>query len=103
MTTTIDAPGLAKVSTGDLLRELTNERARVKRRRVKAQEKLAGIKVLKEDLRLYLQPDDWEHIHDRLEREADQWERRENDLARRVSEETHRQKMAGTYWHRPAW
>jgi hypothetical protein len=29
MTTTIDASGLAKISTGDLVRELTNERRRV--------------------------------------------------------------------------
>jgi hypothetical protein len=42
MTTTIDTPGLAKAAPGDLLRELTNERARVKRRLDKAKAKLAG-------------------------------------------------------------
>jgi hypothetical protein len=45
MTTTIDAPGLAKVALGDLLRELTNERARVRRRLDKAKPKLAGIRA----------------------------------------------------------
>jgi hypothetical protein len=65
MTTTIDAPGLAKA-------------------------KFAGIKALKEDLRPYLQPEDYEHIHDRLEREVERWDQRKKDLAERVSNERYR-------------
>ena len=84
MTTTIDAPGLAKVSSGDLLRELTNERARVLRRRDKAAVKLAGFKALKDDLRPYLRPGDYEYIHGRLEREVARWRRRGHDLAEQI-------------------
>jgi hypothetical protein len=77
MTTTIDAPGLAKVAPAaewDLLRELINERARVKRRLNKALPKLAGIKALKEVLQPYLQPGDYEHILERIEREVQRWD-----------------------------
>jgi len=45
----IDMPGLAKVSSGDLLRELTNELARMRRQLKRAQQKLAGLRALKED------------------------------------------------------
>jgi hypothetical protein len=76
MTTTIDTPGLAKAAPGDLLRELTNERARVKRRLDKAKAKLAGIKALKESLQPYLQPGDYEHIYERLEREFERLDAR---------------------------
>ena len=97
MPTTIDAPGLAKVARGDLLRELINERARVRRRLDKAKPKLAGIRALKEDLRPYLQPGDYEHIQERLEREVERWDQREKDLGERVRKETHRQKLSGEY------
>jgi hypothetical protein len=42
----IDMPGagLAKVSSGDLLRELSNELGRVRRRLKRAQRKLAGLR-----------------------------------------------------------
>ena len=91
MTTTIDAPGLAKAAPGNLLRDLTNERARVRRRLDKAQAKFAGIKVLKEDLRPYLQPGDYEHIHERLEHEVERWDQREKELRQLVFDENYRQ------------
>ena|SRR5215831_8166625 len=66
----IDMPGLAKVSSGDLLRELTNELARVRRRLKRAQAKLEGLRTLKEDLQPYLQPGDYEYLLERLKREV---------------------------------
>jgi hypothetical protein len=90
MTTTIDAPGLAKVSSGDLIRELTNERARVKRRRENARAKFAVFKALRDDLRPYLQPEDYEHIRGRLKREFERWDQRAKDLETSISNERDR-------------
>jgi hypothetical protein len=91
MTIIIDTPGLAKLSSGDLLRQLINERARVQRRLDKTLTKVAGLKALKDDLRPYLQSEDHEHILGRLEREKERWHRRYEDLGKRISDEKHRQ------------
>ena len=88
---------------GDLLRQLVNERARVKRRLDKAQAEVAGIDALKDVLRPYLQPGDYEHIHQRLQGEVERWDQREKDLGKRVRAETHRQKLSGEYRYWAAW
>src|SRR5262245_9740174 len=95
--------GLAKVAPGNFLRDLINERARVKRRLDKAKAKFAGIKVLKEDLQPYLQPGDYEHIYEPLEREFERLDAREKDLGQQVRKETHRQKISREYKYRAAW
>jgi hypothetical protein len=77
----------------NLLRDLVNERARVKRRLDKARKKLAGIRVLEEELRPYLQPGDYAHIKERLAgacKRLDEWER---DLERAVHEERMKQNL----------
>jgi hypothetical protein len=90
MTTTIDASGLAKIASGNLLRDLINERARVQRWLDKAQAKFAGIKALEEELRPYLQPGDYEHLYERLQHEIERWNQREKELTRLVQDERHR-------------
>jgi hypothetical protein len=92
MITTIDMSGggLAKLSSGDLLRELTNELARVRRRLKRARQKLVGLGALKEDLRPYLQPGDYEHLLELLEREVERRRREEMELSRRCSDERFR-------------
>jgi hypothetical protein len=85
VTTFIDTPGLAKLSAGDLVRELQNERQRKLRRLKHAQLKLAGLQALKKDLCPYLQPGDYEHIEDRLQREVTQRLQEEFELAHRFS------------------
>ena len=72
MSTTIDAPGLAKVSRANLFRDLHNERQRKLRRLKRERLKFAGLQALKIDLQPYLQPGDYEHIEDRLQREVTQ-------------------------------
>ena len=84
MTTTIDAPGLAKISASNLVRDLNNERQR----------KLAGLQALKKDLQPYLQPGDYEHLEDRLQREVTQRLQEETELARRLRHERHVARMA---------
>jgi hypothetical protein len=64
---------------------------------------LQGIKALKESLQPYLQPGDYEHIYERLEREFERLDAREKDLGQRVRKETHRQKLSGEYKYRAAW
>src|SRR5262249_43668297 len=93
MSITIDASGLAKISTGDLVRELTNERQRVWRRLNRAHEKFAGLCALKEDLKPYLQPEDYEHIEERLQREINRWQQKHLELSRRCSDERYRQRF----------
>ena len=78
--TTIDAPGLAKLSASSLVRVLNNERQRKLRRLKRAQLKLAGLQALKEDLQPYLQPGDYEHIEDRLQREVTKGSRKTPSL-----------------------
>jgi|SRR5262249_6131479 len=87
----IDMPGLAKVSSGDLLRELTNELARVRRRLKRAQAKLEGLRTLKEDLQPYLQPGDYEYLLERLKREVERRKREELELGGRLRDEHLRQ------------
>src|SRR5262245_36515673 len=88
---TIDMPGLAKVSSGDLLRDLTNDLARLRRRLHRVQRKFEGLRVLKEDLRPYLQPGDYEHLLERLKREVERRGREEMELGKRCHDERFRQ------------
>jgi hypothetical protein len=92
MTTTIDVPELARISSSDLLRDFTNERRRNQRRLERAQLKLAGLQALKKDLQPYLQPGDYEHIEDRLQREVRQRSEKESELSRLCWEERYRQR-----------
>ena len=94
MTTTIDAPGLAKISASNLVRDINNERQRKLRRLKRAQLKLAGLQALKKDLQPYLQPGDYEHVEDRLQREVTQRLQEETELARRLRHERHVARMA---------
>jgi hypothetical protein len=87
----IDMPGLAKVSSGDLLRELTNELARVRRRLKRAVQKHKGLQVLKETLQPYLQPGDYEHLLERLKREVERLQREDIKLSGRCHDERFRQ------------
>jgi len=84
-------PGLAKLSSGDLVRELTNELARVRRRLKRARQKLAGLRALKEDLQPYLQPGDYEHLLELLKREVERRSREETELGGRCWDERYRQ------------
>src|SRR5262245_26373992 len=84
-------PGLAKVSSTDLLRELTNELARVRRRLKRTQVKLEGSRALKEDLQPYLQPGDYEYLLERLKREVERRKREELKLGGRLRDERLRQ------------
>lgn len=87
MSTTIDAPGLAKVSRANLVRDLHNERQRKLRRLKRERLKFAGLQALKIDLQPYLQPGDYEHIEDRLQREVTQRLQDETELADRLRHE----------------
>jgi len=87
----IDMPGLVKVSSGDLLRELTNELARTRQRLKRAQQKLVGLRTLKEDLQPYLQPGDYKHLLELVKREVERRRREELELGRRCSDERFRQ------------
>ena len=93
-TTIINAPGLAKVSRANLVRDLNNERQRNLRRLKLAQLKLAGLQALKNDLQPYLQPGDHKHIEDRLQREVTQRLQEEAELADRLRHERHVARMA---------
>jgi hypothetical protein len=55
------------------MRELYNERQRV----LRAHAKLEGLKALKDDLRRYLQPEDYEYLLDRLQREVERRSKKE--------------------------
>jgi hypothetical protein len=94
MSTTIDAPGLAKISAGDRVRDLHNERQRKLRQLKRVRRKLAGLQVLKKDLQLYLQPGDYQHIESRLKAEVARTRQEEFELARRLSKERHAAFMA---------
>ena len=89
MTTAIDAPGLAKLSSGDLAKELTNELRWVRKRLKLAEQKLAAWPLMEEDLKRYLQPGDFEFIKERFEREATRWRQEEEDLRKRTSHARH--------------
>jgi hypothetical protein len=109
MTTVIAEPGLAKTSIQDkqdvenALRQVTNELQRVRHRLRQAQLKLAGLQALKKDLRLYLQPGDYEHILDVLRREVERREHEEKDLAYRRHREYHRLQLMGGPSRPPSW
>jgi hypothetical protein len=91
MTRIIDAPGLAKVSTGDLRRETYNELQRVRRRLKRAKEKLVGLRALRKDLQRYLQPGDYELIETQLQREIERRTREHRELGRRYRDEQMRE------------
>ena len=95
MSTTIDAPGLAKVSRANLIRDLHNERQRKLRGLKRAQLKLAGLQALKKDLQPYLQPGDYEHIEDRLQGKVTQKLQEETELADRLRQERYVSLQAG--------
>ena len=92
MTTVINAPGLSKISPGDdVLRQLENEKARVRRRLRKAEAKLAGLKALKDDLlRRYMQAEDYQYEEERLQREVERWSQEQRELHERFSKEQSR-------------
>ena len=102
MTTVINAPGLSKVSPGDdVLRQLTNEKTRVRRRWIKAEEKLAGLKALKDDLlKRYTQPEDYKYEEERLQHEVERWSREHDELHKRFRDERHRMMMNRTLSYR---
>ena len=87
----INEPGLAKVSSTDLLHELTNELVRVRRRLKRARLKFAGLQALKRDLQPYLQSGDYEHLLELLKREIERREREETELSTRCRDERFRQ------------
>jgi hypothetical protein len=94
MSTTIDAPGLAKISAIDRVRDLHNERQRKLRRLKHVQLKLAGLQALKKDLLPWLQPGDYQHIEDRLQSEVTRRLQEETELANRLRHERHAAQMA---------
>ena len=81
----------AKVSSTNLLRELTNELARVRRRLKRAVEKYKGLQALKETLQPYLHTGDYEHLLERLKREVERRGREEMELGKRCHDERFRQ------------
>jgi len=83
----------AKVSSTNLLRELTNELARVRRRLKRAVEKYKGLQALKETLQPYLQTGDYEHLLERLKCETERLKREELELGRRCHDERLRQEL----------
>jgi|SRR5262249_42536431 len=89
----IDMSGAApaKVSSTNLLRELTNELARLRRRMKRVQLKLAGLQALETDLQPYLQPGDYEHLLGLLGCEVERRQREVRELERRCSDERLRQ------------
>jgi hypothetical protein len=96
MTTTIDQPGLAKVPHPgeEVLQQLENEKARVRRRLHKAKAKLAGLQALKEDLlRRYMQPEDYKYEEERLRLEVQRWSQEHFELHKRFREQRHRMRM----------
>jgi hypothetical protein len=90
MPITIDAPGLAKLSAGDRMRDIRNEERRTERRLEKANRKLTELRMLKKDLPLYLQPGDYERLEKQLKREVARMLQERNEL----SHERHAAQMA---------
>jgi hypothetical protein len=82
-------PGVAKPSHNspqDKLRLLNNEQARVQRRLKNAQGKLAGLFALEDVLPRYLQPGDYEHLRELLQRDVARWMEELNDLKRQLTD-----------------
>jgi hypothetical protein len=87
MTTIIHELGIAKPSHSspkDRLRLLNNEHARVQRRLKDAQAKLAGLFALEGVLPRYLQPGDFEHLRELLQRDVERWTQELNDIKRQL-------------------
>jgi hypothetical protein len=87
MTTIIHEHGIAKLSHSSpkhRLRLLNNQHARVQRRLKKAQEKLAGIFALEDVLPRYLQPGDYEHLRELLQRDVVRWTEELNNIKRQL-------------------
>jgi hypothetical protein len=93
MTTAIDAPGLAKLSSGDLAKELTNELRWVRKRLKLAEQKLAAWPLMEQDLKPYLQPGDYEFIKKRWERNVARWKQEEQELNHRAGRARHKKRL----------
>jgi hypothetical protein len=98
MTTTIDQPGLAKVSrqTGgeiqNRVRILKNERQRIAKRLAKAQAQFNGIVALEDFLPRYLQPGDYEHLREILSRNLERLREAYDDNGKQLHDAQHRER-----------
>jgi hypothetical protein len=87
MPITIDMPGLAKVASGDLIKDLKRERAQARYRQGKAEKKLAAFKTMKADLAPYLSPADYDCVLEKLKGEVSRWKAQYQEVDSRLENE----------------